>query len=366
MSGRIFILSGVSLLLLFVAGSAIAATPNYLPRDLRLGDEGLDVYNLQVILNSSAGTRVAESGPGSSGQESQVFGPKTEDAVRRFQAANASEVLSPAGLSSPTGFVGPRTRAALGRVGAAIGAKSAPAQSSLGATLSSGNAGSFGGSSIFATLGAALGGGPVSSSVAPTDVISESIARQNVANGAPVIFPSETLKVDRQEDSFLIGYGFASSTAYEIIDVETGRKFADATARTSNAIYFTPIATRSGAYKIYAKSKDGQPSNTVTVYLSSDSGPKIRRVTPDPLVLGEEMTIQGDNFDATGNSVITPFGRIDNVPSTRGKISIPANFGNPFAGIAGADVAGDVTVPITVRVVSAKGATAPFKIDVSF
>lgn len=79
-------------------------------RTLKMGDKGEDVRSLQQILNSSADTQVAAIGIGSKGQETDTFGSKTHSAVLRFQAKYRTEILDPAGLSAPTGIVGPATR----------------------------------------------------------------------------------------------------------------------------------------------------------------------------------------------------------------------------------------------------------------
>ncbi len=69
-----------------------------------------DVSYLQRFLNASQSTRVAETGAGSNSQLTSYFGLKTKDAVMRFQILHRDEVLAPAGLSAPSGFVGEFTR----------------------------------------------------------------------------------------------------------------------------------------------------------------------------------------------------------------------------------------------------------------
>jgi len=80
-------------------------------RDLKTGATGADVMKLQQFLNSNADTRVAASGAGSVGAETEYFGPATAAAVSKFQVMHRADILSPAGLVNPTGFFGPSTRA---------------------------------------------------------------------------------------------------------------------------------------------------------------------------------------------------------------------------------------------------------------
>ncbi len=65
-----------------------------------------DVAYLQRVLNSSPATRVATSAAGSDSNLTTYFGPKTLDAVIRFQNLYRSEILTPANITEATGFVG--------------------------------------------------------------------------------------------------------------------------------------------------------------------------------------------------------------------------------------------------------------------
>jgi hypothetical protein len=89
-------------------------------RELSLSSVGADVVCLQVLLNQNAATRVAVSGPGSLGLETQKFGALTKAAVIKFQNKYASEILTPDGLSNGSGIVSAKTRAKLNAILAAL------------------------------------------------------------------------------------------------------------------------------------------------------------------------------------------------------------------------------------------------------
>ncbi|MEM9336959.1 MAG: hypothetical protein AAGA35_03835 [Patescibacteria group bacterium] len=92
-------------------GSSAGVCPFSWTRDLTTGATGNDVMALQQFLNADPDTRVAASGVGSAGAETDFFGGLTASAVSKFQVKYRSDVLSPAGLVNPTGYFGPSSRA---------------------------------------------------------------------------------------------------------------------------------------------------------------------------------------------------------------------------------------------------------------
>lgn len=92
-------------------GSSASVCPFTWTRDLKTGATGADVMTLQKFLNANADTRVAATGAGSAGMETSYFGPATAAAVSKFQVMHRADILTPAGLTNPTGFFGPSTRA---------------------------------------------------------------------------------------------------------------------------------------------------------------------------------------------------------------------------------------------------------------
>lgn len=108
---------GLIIATLFFVASVEVANAEF-ARPLKIGSVGNDVRALQVVLNSVVETRVAESGPGSSGQETTYFGNKTALAVSKFQVLHRSTILIPNGLTQGTGYVGPSTLAVLNKVSA--------------------------------------------------------------------------------------------------------------------------------------------------------------------------------------------------------------------------------------------------------
>jgi peptidoglycan hydrolase-like protein with peptidoglycan-binding domain len=78
-------------------------------RMMSLGSTGNDVRCLQTLLNMGPDTKIAQTGPGSPGNETMYFGQMTRRAVVTFQQKYM-------GLSTGTGIVGPATRAKLSEI----------------------------------------------------------------------------------------------------------------------------------------------------------------------------------------------------------------------------------------------------------
>jgi peptidoglycan hydrolase-like protein with peptidoglycan-binding domain len=84
-------------------------------RDLALGDTGDDVILLKTVLNSDPDTALVYTMISPAGAQN-LYDEATAVAVSKFQMKYASEILTPYGLTTGTGTVGPSTRKKLNQL----------------------------------------------------------------------------------------------------------------------------------------------------------------------------------------------------------------------------------------------------------
>jgi hypothetical protein len=284
---------------------SLEAAPLNFDVDLSFGDESPEVHRLQQFLNSDAATRLAPSGPGSRGRETNYFGHITERAVKRFQELYASEILYPLGLGSATGYVGRSTRAKIKE----ILAKRKSDQASLYKLDSE----------ILKALERVQRSRPLPGSsldLAQIRYAKEDGGNQIVALIPYMLFPGENLIVD--------GWGFDLESNDVYIDGKYVRSFPSPDTRTlvltidSRQVKETDFKQ----HEIYIKS--GNKTSNVASFVigdpdKGDNVPVVDDFSPKIGPWGTTITIRGNNFLPTGNNVRTPLGTVRNVMSPDGQ-----------------------------------------------
>lgn len=305
------------------AQSSRAATPvtqqaQTFYRDLKLGDFGADVLALQRLLNQS-GSIVAESGPGSPGNETDRFGAKTKKAVIRFQEQYRNNILTPSGLQNGTGYVGRRTREVL------------VAMTTLGNTPT------------------------------PTQQPTQTPTTSN--SDILLYYPSAYASTAGKTVT-INGQGFAS-TGNTLIFSKNGRTIhtiTDITSPSGGAISFKVPSLTNDRYTLSLTNSSGASKHdTFIVILDTNnpaSTPKISRITPSDVAYGEPVTLYGENLVATDNMIITNYGIIENATSSPDKSSITFSL-KPFEDIpqikAGTAPKQNVSIPVFVHIVNKNG-----------
>jgi len=106
----------------FVEEGYVKATFPRIPDDfrfrthMRFRDYLIDVKYMQIILNASPDTRLIDHGVGSPGNEVNRFGNLTKNALKKFQAKYAEEILYPWGITQPTGIAEIQTLKKLNKI----------------------------------------------------------------------------------------------------------------------------------------------------------------------------------------------------------------------------------------------------------
>ena len=254
---------------------------------------GQDVLELQKVLNKDSATVVVADGPGSSSFETDYFGPKTRDAIVRFQNKYASEILIPQGLSFGTGFVGVSTRTKL---------------NSLSLTTT-----------------------PLTPPTPPTPPTQHTPPLTPTPPFQFNLF-TETDNATVQLAFLSMSYGAHGSTLEFTGSgfLPTGNKIifgsnvvSGVSAVSSNKIIFIiPDSLPSGIYDVEISNQKGTSDSNSSFIVVNDlvaMPPKIINVSPLTSPLGGEITIFGENFTPTGNIVRSSLGVFNNISSPDGK-----------------------------------------------
>ncbi|MDE2037605.1 MAG: peptidoglycan-binding protein [Patescibacteria group bacterium] len=301
---------------LLVAAASLASALTFVPmadaamfqRPLTIGSSGPDVRALQLLLNQSPATEVAPSGPGSSGQETDYFGPLTAAAVTRFQEEHAADILAPAGLSSGTGYVGALTLSALNALYGVAASAPSPSPSSAGAGMMPATSTSPAASSD-AELSADAARGIIPGWAAFVPVSADDIALYDISH--ETVKPGDSLT--------LFGYGFDASTTVNFGPSHSVSASASSTRMVTVTVPWVPF----GEYSVWASDSRGStasgPARRVIIGTVSDARPSLLSVSPSIASSGGSVTVTASALDRSGNTIYSDLGIIRSVPSLDGR-----------------------------------------------
>lgn len=326
---------GMLSLALFLAPifSSAACTP--LTRTLSLGARGEDVRTVQRILNSQSETMVAITGPGSSGNETTYLGAATFAALKKFQLQHASEVLTPGGLTLPTGIVGKFTREAINRIACAtndgpISGGSAALENSKKnadaiATKTKVDTAVSAILERLTTQSSSLRSINERLAASATGTMSTPLGGSTVNASMPIVGSAGTYPLQlfslgpmvalRGARVSMTGTGF-SNTMRLRLGANTYSLIGGPASDT--ATFIIPADAPLGAYRATLEDR-GATSNARWLIIPQNLSdqPVIDSISPTTGNVGTMITVKGKHFD-TKNFVTTSFGVIDDVPSSDG------------------------------------------------
>jgi len=321
--------------------SSASVSCTAIARDLKTGMTGGDVRLLQQMLNRAVATRVAEAGPGSPGQETDLFGPRTKIAVSKFQELYKETVLFPAGLTKGTGYVGKLTRTQLAVMcSLAVSITPTPVSSPSPSPLSPPPPPILPKMSERLTpAGVGLGGG-TSSTVSETG-LTTIMYPDNYA-----VAPGSIVRI----------YGAQFAPTGNIVHVGNAYTITTSAVGTLGTLDFTlPWDVPLGKQALWITNSKGT-SNTSFLIITSPGvqAPVIERVTPTSGKLGNTITLTGSGFASSGNEVRFGDMTLTGLSSPDGKTLVFTATSTVFAGAANRGTTA-LQIPLHIYVLNTGG-----------
>ena len=319
----------IALTLVFAVPSALIAQgtgTNPFTATLVLGSSGLQVMTLQKLLNSDPDTRIATSGVGSPGNETEYFGALTRAAVVRFQEKYASEVLAPVDLTTGNGRVGVYTRAKLNALSVSAPtpitvspvSPPAPAPSPTDTFVKeSEKIDIYAGDTMIAKVEQKL------RAAVDAAIISGGATGATMPTIAPSELPSVTIQ-SLSPNSGLPGGSVLITgkgvLANSVIYFGNDRIVRSTTRDLSGSYSFTIPSIVPKRYDV-AVVTSGAVSNTTSFIVVDPRNPQVRVATTSPAVIPYDgmLTITGSGFAPENNIVVTTYQTFKNIPSSDGK-----------------------------------------------
>ncbi len=263
--------------------------------NLKLGGRGAEVLQLQKILNSDPDTIITNTGPGSTGNETNYFGKLTKTAVIKFQNKYASEILTPVGLLTGTGYVGPSTRARLNKISSIPITTKVQTNKAVETTK----------------------GQPVIVNTVQKQPLLKSTGF--VSDDIYIMFPSRYYGSVGTKVSYQ-GTGFIKAGNRVMFDDTVIAKNL-IPSRNGSITFFIPKWAKLGKHKVWVKNEKGVSKNNTFFIVTSPSAivPIISKITPTIVKYGDAITIHGSGFTKNGNSARLSYKVIDKLTSVDGK-----------------------------------------------